>query len=186
MNASVATAALNNPAARNMMAGQAQQMASQGASGFSSYLREENFWSLKILSFFSGLAMFILSVLSLFAIFGVLTSPFDYLISVYFAMFSWVIICENAKDSWPGIERTRKWTAENFGIYRTNIGRGSMMIFLGLLWNQTCTNGVTKVFGWILVGLGCAYLISNYVCCCCSLESKTIEPDVEQGQNNRK
>lgn len=187
--AALAKAALSNPIARNMAANQAKNLANEGASGLSSYLKEENFWSLKILSFFSGLTMFVLCILKMFfGVLGALTSPFDYTMTIYFVMFSWVVVTENAKDSWPYVQSTRAWTEENFGIYRTNFGRGFMMVFLGLLWVET-SDGLVKIFGWILVGLGAVYFISNYICCCCAQEKPAAaveqqpqaQPDVERG-----
>ena len=160
-----AAAAMNNPAARSFAASQAKAYAGQGASGLSAYLAEENVWSLKILSFLAGLTMFILSVLSIIQIFGVVTQPFDYVISIYFALFSFLLLAENARDSWPGIERARNFTTENFGIMKTNLGRGSMKIFLGTLWISTSNSALTAIFGYVLIALGFLYIISNYICC---------------------
>ena len=160
-----AASALNNPVARNLAASQAKQFAGQGASGLTAYLQEENVWSLKMLSFLAGLTMFVLSVLTLIQIFGVVTQPFDYVISIYFALFSFLLLAENAKDSWPGIERARKFTAENFGIMKTNLGRGTMKIFLGTLWISTSNSALVAAFGYILIAIGCLYILSNYICC---------------------
>jgi hypothetical protein len=151
---------------------QAKSYASQGAQGFSSYISEENFFSLKILSFFCGLAMLVLSILSMFSIVGVLTQPFQYILNFYFAVFSFVIISANSKDDWPGIASSRNWIERNFGIFRTNLGRGSMKIFIGTLWLTNSTNWFSDIFGYILACLGVFYLFANYICCCCSLREK--------------
>jgi hypothetical protein len=155
---------LNNPVARSLATSQAKQYAGAGASGLQAYIAEENVWSLKILSFLAGLTMFILSILSIIQVFGVVTQPFDYIISIYFALFSFLLLAENARDSWPGVERARAFTTENFGIMKTNIGRGSMKIFLGTLWISTSNTGAVAIFGYVLIALGCLYIISNYLC----------------------
>lgn len=160
-----AAAALNNPVARNIAASQAKQFAGAGASGLQAYLADENVWSLKIMSFLAGLTMFILSVLSIIQIFGVVTQPFDYIISIYFSLFSFLLLAENARDSWPYVERARVFTAENFGIMKTNLGRGCMKIFLGTLWISSSNSAVVAIFGYVLIGLGCMYIVSNYICC---------------------
>ena len=170
---------LKNPAVQQAVVGQAKTAASSGAKQLGSYISDENFFSLKILSFFCGLAMLILSILSMVSIFGAITDPFLYVMNFYFAVFSFVIVMANSKDSWPGVESSRGWIERNFGVFKTNFGRGILKIFIGTLWLTNSTNWLSDMFGYILCVLGVLYILANYICCCCSLREKEAAVDLE-------
>ena len=170
---------LKNPAVQQAALGQAKSAASAGAKQLGSYLSEENFFSLKILSFFCGLAMLVLSILDMVSVFGAITDPFIYVMNFYFALFSFVIVMANSKDSWPGVESSRDWIERNFGVFKTNLGRGALKIFIGTLWLTNSTNWFSDIFGYILSALGVLYLFANYICCCCTLREKDPAVDLE-------
>jgi COPI associated protein len=157
---------MSNPVARNMAANEASQYYQQGTTGLKSFIAEENVWSMKLLSFFTGLAMFILSFLAMINVTGLISSAFDYLMNFYFIVFSFAIIFHNSKDSWPGVGTAQAWIGENFGIMNSNFGRGSMYIFLGSLWIASSNNPLTKILGYVLWALGGLYVLTGYLIPC--------------------
>lgn len=87
---------------------------------------------LRMLCFIGGLVMTISSVLSLFNIFSILTSPSAYILQVYQGFFGIITMIVEAKD-FDCLEQLKPWLTQWFRFLTVPAGRGAFYLFVGSL-----------------------------------------------------
>jgi hypothetical protein len=96
-----------------------------------------NPWGMRIFSFLCSIGLFVLAILGLIGVIGVTEKGHPasfYLFNAYMLMLTALIFIAECKDDWVGFKRLRPWTLEQFGFLQSNLGRGSYLIFIGLIW----------------------------------------------------
>jgi len=96
-----------------------------------------NPWGMRLFSFICSIGLFVLAILGLSGIIGETENGHPasyYLFNAYMLTLSSLIFIAECKDEWVGFKRLRPWVLEQFGFLQSNLGRGSYLIFIGLIW----------------------------------------------------
>eukprot|EP01103_Thecamoeba_quadrilineata_P003295 TRINITY_DN13087_c0_g1_i1.p1 TRINITY_DN13087_c0_g1~~TRINITY_DN13087_c0_g1_i1.p1 ORF type:complete len:276 (+),score=24.68 TRINITY_DN13087_c0_g1_i1:26-853(+) len=103
-------------------------------------------WTLQMLCFIGGLAIFILSILSFINILQIILNPFTYLINVYICMMSFTVVVFEFPVKNFIISYIRQWFEKWLKAFDRLFGRGIFYILLGIL--------VSTAYGWIGIIFG--------------------------------
>jgi len=133
-----------------------------GASEIRVYI-EKNHYSVEVLSLCGGIALAILSFLSLFNITGIITGPFAYITSIYEVIFG-VIICiiDGPTDKIPN---ARNLVLQQMPFLFTNVGRGAFYLFIASL---EAAQGFQAAPVHFLLGLYFMFIAGMFVMIKCS------------------
>ena len=118
------------------VAGAAGRGLARGAAVMSEFVAN-NSWSLRLFSFVSSIGLCTIAILGLVGILdnGDNTSRASfYLFNTYMVVLSLIIFLAECKESWWAVGAARPWILEQFGFMQSNLGRGSYLIFIGIIW----------------------------------------------------
>ena len=121
-----------------------------------------NSWGLRLFSFIASIGLFTLSILGLIGeINGGSKAASFYLFNGYMLVLSILIFIAECKDEWRGFRHLRPWVLEQFGFLQSNLGRGTYLIFIGLIWY-----GAWGMFwglaGFAVIGVGLLYVAMHW------------------------
>ena len=121
-----------------------------------------NSWGLRLFSFIASIGLFVLSSLGIIGeIEGASKSASFYLFNGYMLVLSILIFVAECKDEWKGFHHLRPWVLEQFGFLQSNLGRGTYLIFIGLIWY-----GAWGMFwglaGFAVIGVGLLYVAMHW------------------------
>ena len=107
----------------------------KGAQAMSNFAAN-NPWGIRLFSFIASVSLFVIALLGLIGVVGTgseKTASF-YLFNAYMLFLALMLFIAECKDEWPGFGRVRPWVMEQFGFLQSNLGRGSFLVFVGIVW----------------------------------------------------
>lgn len=172
----------------NVVMGAAQNMASQGMthakSSFTEVRRyaQQNPWSVRAISFFIALALFVFSILGMINLFDAVFKPYQYLFALYNMLFAGIIIVADGNPEWF----RRCWDAQDklfnaAAFLASQTGRAAFYFYVGSI--NLCMLPEAWLWKLIYICLGGALCLNGVLmlldsagCCCCARRQQSQDP----------
>ena len=160
------------------VAGAAGRGLARGASAMSEFVAN-NSWSLRLLSFMCSIGLFTIAILGLIGLVnnGDNSSAASfYLFNSYMVFLAVIIFVAECKEEWAGFGKARPWILEQFGFLQSNLGRGSYLIFIGIIW--------FGAWGWYWGIAGLFVMVVGLLYAAVHWKGGPAQPPVEAGRPN--